>query len=114
MDQTATQAGASFVVAVLTARSRSTRTFSPAPGWSGNSGWTICFIPSGVCERSGERLGFPVTTIAESLQVIATEKGVYLHGFPNTVMGRGHWNEMGHLWAAQLLANELCAKNLLQ
>jgi hypothetical protein len=114
MDQTATQAGASFVVAVLTTPSQVHPDVLARSRLERQLGVDDLYYPDRRLRAVGERLGFPVITIAESLQAIATEEGVYLHGFPNTVMGRGHWNEMGHLRAAQLLANELCAKNLLR
>ena len=33
---------------------------------------------------------------------------VYLHGFPNTPPGEGHWNARGHAAAARLVAGWLC------
>ncbi|MEC9091336.1 MAG: SGNH/GDSL hydrolase family protein [Planctomycetota bacterium] len=41
------------------------------------------------------------------------ESSVYYHGFSNTEMGSGHWNEQGHQRAAELLA-EYLLKNTLQ
>jgi hypothetical protein len=38
----------------------------------------------------------------------AEEHKAYLHGFANTRMGSGHWNEAGHAEAAKLLAGALC------
>ncbi len=35
-----------------------------------------------------------------------------MHGFKNTAMGRGHWNEEGHRFAGEILVNEICT-NLL-
>ena len=60
----------------------------------------------------GEKEGFPVITLAERLQRIATEKGIFLHGFKNTAMGTGHWNETGHRFAGELLVKDLCEKIL--
>jgi hypothetical protein len=62
----------------------------------------------------GQKFGFPVISLAEPLQRIATDKGMYLHGFKNTVMGDGHWNEAGHRYAAGILGEEICAKVLTQ
>ena len=49
--------------------------------------------------------------LAEPLQRMADETGVYLHGFSNTKMGRGHWNENGHRAAGKLIA-EVMGKRL--
>lgn len=61
---------------------------------------------------SGRTQGYPVIELAEPLQRIATQQQIYLHGFENSVMGEGHWNEAGHWQAAKILGDELCAKVL--
>jgi hypothetical protein len=55
----------------------------------------------------GQKLGFPVITLAERLQDAATRSGDYLHGFENSGMGTGHWNERGHQLASEILAKEV-------
>ena len=57
----------------------------------------------------GRRLGFPVVPLAKRFQHTAAENQIFLHGFSNTVMGEGHWNENGHRLAGRILASELCA-----
>ena len=57
----------------------------------------------------GEREGFPVLNLAPSMTAFAEEKQVYLHGFENTGLGRGHWNAEGHRLAGELIARDLCA-----
>ena len=52
----------------------------------------------------GEREGFPVIGLAEPLRRYADAHGAYLHGFPNTQLGRGHWNETGHRLAGEHIA----------
>ena len=47
---------------------------------------------------------------AESFARYAEEHKVFLHGFPNTQMGGGHWNETGHALAADLIAKHPCAR----
>jgi hypothetical protein len=37
----------------------------------------------------------------------AESHNVFLHGFPNTSPGQGHWNEEGHRLAAEICAREL-------
>lgn len=58
--------------------------------------------------KFGERLGFPVLDLMHPFQQYADENQVYLHGFPNTRMGAGHWNEKGHDLAAKLIAEKIC------
>lgn len=41
--------------------------------------------------------------------VDASPAPIYYHGFSNTVMGTGHWNERGHQRAAELLSEYLQA-----
>lgn len=47
--------------------------------------------------------------LAEPFARYAQEHKVFLHGFPNTQMSGGHWNETGHALAAELIARHLCA-----
>jgi hypothetical protein len=35
------------------------------------------------------------------------EHEVFLHGFENTALGRGHWNPAGHRLGAQLIAAKI-------
>jgi hypothetical protein len=46
--------------------------------------------------ETGERHGFPVLTLAESLQAYADREHLYLHGFPQFAPGDGHYNATGH------------------
>jgi hypothetical protein len=56
----------------------------------------------------GERAGFPVLNLAPAFQSFADQHHVFLHGFDNTRLGVGHWNEAGHHLAGELIANRLC------
>ena len=70
------------------------------------------FYPDRWLEDVGRRHGFPVVTLAERMRAIAIRDGVYLHGFGNTVLGQGHWNETGHRIVGELLAGDLCDRVL--
>ena len=59
-------------------------------------------------EALGARQGFPVLSLAEPMQHYADEHHAFLHGFSNTAMGIGHWNELGHLMAGQSIAGAVC------
>ena len=52
-----------------------------------------------------QREGISVLMLAERMQQIAEAEQVWLHGFKNTQMGRGHWNEDGHREASHLIAD---------
>lgn len=50
----------------------------------------------------------PVVTMLDSMREQADKTKVFFHGFPNTRMGTGHWNENGHRAAGEILARALC------
>ena len=58
-----------------------------------------------VAERSGH-LGI---VLGPQMQALAASSGSYLYGFKNGKLGFGHWNELGHRAAADLIAARLCA-----
>lgn len=54
--------------------------------------------------------GFDMVELAPGMQARADRDGVYFHGFANTKMGSGHWNEDGHRLAGQLLSETICER----
>jgi hypothetical protein len=66
------------------------------------------FYPEERIKALGEKEGFAVLNLAEPMAAYAIEHHVYLHGFFNTVMGRGHWNAAGHQLAGELISRRLC------
>jgi hypothetical protein len=56
----------------------------------------------------GERDGFQVLVLAPPMQAYAQQHHVFLHGFKNTKIGEGHWNELGHQVGGGLIATRLC------
>jgi lysophospholipase L1-like esterase len=59
-------------------------------------------------ESIANRLHIESIALAPELQRIAERDKVFLHGFANTRLGSGHWNEAGHSAAAALVADKLC------
>ena len=59
-------------------------------------------------EALGAREGFAVLNLAPSLQAYADQHHAFLHGFANTRLGSGHWNELGHRLAGELIAKRFC------
>lgn len=49
-----------------------------------------------------------LSTLAETMAARAAEDKVYFHGFANTKMGVGHWNEQGHQAGAEIMAPDVC------
>lgn len=66
------------------------------------------FYPDRRIESVAARLGVASIVLAPEMQEIAQREKTFLHGFPNTSMGTGHWNEAGHRTAAELIAAKLC------
>lgn len=62
------------------------------------------FYPDRRIERICGRHQIPCLRLAESLQAYADQTGENLHGFQNTRLGFGHWNETGHREAARRIA----------
>ena len=59
-----------------------------------------------------EREGFPAVGLAGELAELAALSGAWLHGFPNSLPGIGHWNRDGHRLAGELLAHTVCRLGL--
>jgi hypothetical protein len=70
-------------------------------------GVTELFYPDERIAALGRREGFDVLTLAQPLQAYAESHHVFLHGFPNTPKGFGHWNAIGHSLAGKLIAERL-------
>jgi hypothetical protein len=66
------------------------------------------FYPDRRIAELGRRESFAVLNLAPALQSYAETHHVFLHGFKNTPMGFGHWNEAGHQQAGRLIAEHLC------
>lgn len=65
------------------------------------------FRPDDHIRDLGSRSGFEVLNLAPPMQRYAEAHHVYLHGFPNTRPGIGHWNAEGHRIAGELIAERL-------
>jgi len=57
----------------------------------------------------GEREGVPIITLAIPLAEYAEQHREFLHGFPTSTQGVGHWNKTGHRVAGEIIAADLCA-----
>jgi len=58
--------------------------------------------------------GIAVLTLAPTLRQYADANDVYLHGFENAQLGRGHWNQAGHRLAGELIAKKILELQAIQ
>lgn len=70
------------------------------------------FYPDFRIRGLGERAGFAVLNLAPLFQTHAEEHRVFLHGFENSELGKGHWNIEGHRLAGTTIAQKLCGELL--
>jgi hypothetical protein len=66
------------------------------------------FYPDDRIRQLAEREHIPVITLAPEMQAYADLNKVFLHGFGNN-QGNGHWNQLGHRVAGEIIARKLCA-----
>jgi hypothetical protein len=65
------------------------------------------FYPDDQIRELGQRQGFAVINLPKPMQEYAQAHQVYLHGFPNTGPGLGHWNVEGHRVAGTLVGERI-------
>lgn len=107
------ESGARLIVATLSNGIQVNPHQSARKAVSDALGVNDLFYPDRRIAMAGERLGFLVLTLAPQLLRIAESEKVYLHGFPNSPPGTGHWNHAGHLHAGQLLSRSLCRRSMI-
>ncbi len=66
------------------------------------------FYPNDRLTAFGGDRGLSVFSIAEDMQAAVDRSGVHYHGFPDGVLGDGHYNQDGHRVVASLLAGGVC------
>lgn len=67
------------------------------------------FYPERRLTEFAKRENIELITLGPQLQAYAEEANVYLHGFRNGQLGRGHWNEEGHRQAGEIIARHFCS-----
>ncbi|MDJ1184338.1 SGNH/GDSL hydrolase family protein [Roseofilum casamattae] len=77
-------------------------------GFVASNGIADLFYPDRRIKALGDRRGFTVVNLVGPLQAYAQENQVCLHGFANAVECGGHWNDIGHAIAAQVLTPQVC------
>lgn len=100
--------GATFVVVALSNPIQVHPNREVRAEYARHLGVADLFYPESRIKALSEREGLRLISLAEPFQKYADEKQVYLHGFPNTRMGFGHWNENGHGLAGKMISEYLC------
>jgi hypothetical protein len=103
--------GARFVLSVLSTPGSVFPNAEMRARYAKSLGVETLFYPEERLQRLGQANGFEVLPLAPEMQRRADAQRAYLHGFPNTKPGFGHWNEAGHAMAAELIAERLCRKS---
>jgi hypothetical protein len=78
----------------------------------GKLGVTDLLYPERRLEAFGKREKFDVFTLSPHLLHYAEERQLFLHGFKNTRLGQGHWNEEGHRLAGEIIAKHFCPRTV--
>lgn len=100
--------GAKFVVVTLSNGIQVHPDHEVRAGYARRLGVADLFYPERRIKALGEREGLHVISLAETFQKHAEENQVYLHGFPNAEMLKGHWNENAHRLAGSVISENLC------
>jgi hypothetical protein len=56
-----------------------------------------------------QQAGIPISTLAIPLAEYALRQQVFLNGGASSPAGEGHWNEIAHRLAGELLAADICS-----
>ncbi len=103
--------GARFLLVTATVGSQVAPDAARRAQYAKSLGVKDLFYADSRLKEFGTRAGIDVLNLAPAFQNYADEHHAYLHGFANTKLGTGHWNEAGHRLAGELIAGHLC--NLL-
>jgi hypothetical protein len=74
-------------------------------------GVTDLFYPEKRLRALADKEHIELLALSPGLQSYAEQHRLFLHGFPNTSLGLGHWNEKGHEVAGRMLAEHLCSSS---
>jgi lysophospholipase L1-like esterase len=100
--------GARFAVVTLTDGIQVHPQLAKRQAFARQLGIADLFYPDQRIAQAGAAAGIPVLNLAPPLADYAARTGHFLHGFPNTRPGEGHWNAEGHREAAKVLGRWLC------
>ncbi len=67
------------------------------------------FYPDQHIYKLSQIENFKILTLAPLLQAYADKNKAFIHGFNNTKIGSGHWNNLGHQVAGEIISNKICS-----
>lgn len=102
--------GAEFLVVIVSNPIQVHPDPSVRESYMSELGISSLFYPNRRIIEFGKTNGIQVLDLAQPLQAYAQEEQVFLHGFENTALGRGHWNSEGHRISGQLIAREIFSR----
>jgi hypothetical protein len=103
--------GAKFIVVIGSAGIQVNPDAKARQGFMTRLGVTSLFYPNDRIQSLGNSKDFTVVNLAPTLLEYASKSGAYVHGAAATG-GRGHWNEVGHRLAGELLSDQICHNGL--
>lgn len=101
--------GARFAVFTIGAGSQVTADTASRDRFKLRHGLADLLYPQRRLRELGDRAGFPILNLAPEFLRVATDDGIYFHGFGES-LGHGHWNQRGHEMAGRLIADWLCSE----
>ncbi len=66
------------------------------------------FYPEKRLSKFSKKNSIKYIELAKKMSDLALNNNIYFHGFNNTKLGTGHWNETGHHQASKLISEGIC------
>ena len=66
------------------------------------------FYPETRLNKFSKKNSIKLILTSQIMRKEALEKNIFFHGFDNTKLGTGHWNETGHDFASKVISKEIC------
>jgi hypothetical protein len=105
--------GAKFLVVTLSNGIQVYPNAEVRAGFQKRLGVPDLFYPDRRVADLCRREGIDSIVLAPEMQSYADKNQAMLHGFPGNI-GYGHWNQLGHRVAAEIIAREMCSQNRLR
>lgn len=112
--QTTESAGSEFILAILSIGIQVHPDKGVREAFARRLGLEDLHYPDRRLTDFGQRENIHVINLTSRLLHYAEQNQIYLHGFANTSMGSGHWNEAGHSAAAEIISTQLCRNKPLR
>ena len=67
------------------------------------------FYPEKRLKKFSKKNSIKFIGLAQKMNQLALKNNTYFHGFNNTKLGVGHWNQLGHDQASKLISEKVCS-----